>query len=97
MTDELDASVRLRISPSVYARPFGDELVLLDFGRGEYYGLDSVGAEIWRRLENGETLGAIADAITTGYDVERETAFSDIVRLVGEMRSRALVEVVGGR
>lgn len=96
MTDELDAAVVLRVSPSVYARPFGEELVLLDFGRGEYYGLDAVGAEIWRRASEGETLGAIADAITAAYDVTRETAFSDIVRLVEEMRSRALVEVTRG-
>ncbi|MBX3264005.1 MAG: PqqD family protein [Labilithrix sp.] len=85
---------KLRVSPRVYARAFGDEIVLLDFREGEYFGLDAIGAEIWRRIEAEATLGQVADGIVERYDVTRETALRDIALLVDAMRQKGLVEAV---
>ncbi len=93
MTPELVPTTRLRPAPSVYARAFGAEMVLLEFGRGEYYGLDEVGAVIWRRLEAGDTLGAVADHVATQFDVSRDVAFKDVVDLVAHMCDEALLTV----
>jgi hypothetical protein len=87
----MNESTRVKVSPSVYARPFGDELVLLEFGRGEYFALDAVGALVWRKLEEGLSLGEIADAVTAEHDVTREVAFRDIVDLVTHMRDERLL------
>jgi hypothetical protein len=84
---------RVAISPGVYARAFGDELVLLDFSRGEYFGLDELGAEIWKLAEAGETLGAIADHIVERFEVTHDVAFRDIVDLVTHMRDQGLVTI----
>ena len=93
MTESLDERSRVTISPSVYARAFGDEVVLLDFGKGEYYGLDAVGADVWRRLEAGDDLGAAADHVVRHYDVDRVEALRDILYLVTELRNHELVVV----
>jgi hypothetical protein len=85
---------KIRISPRVYARGFGEEIVLLDFAMGEYFGLDPVGAEIWRGLEKGESLRRIADAVVERWDVSHEEALRDIVELIGELAERTLVEPV---
>lgn len=87
----MNEGTRVTVSSSVYARPFGDELVLLEFGRGEYFALDAVGALVWRKLEEGKTLGEIADAVASEHDVAREVAFRDIVDLVSHMRDQNLV------
>jgi hypothetical protein len=84
---------RVVVAASVYARPFEAEIVLLDFSVGEYFGLDEVGAEVWRGLEGGRSLGAIADLISERFEVTREIALADIVSLVTEMRARNLVDV----
>jgi hypothetical protein len=91
MTLSLNAESRLRISPSVYVRAFGEELVLLDFARGEYFGLDALGATIWRRLEAGDPLGAIADVLVERYEVTRDVALNDVVQLVTRMHEQSLV------
>lgn len=83
---------RVRIAPSVYARAFGAEIILLEFHRGEYFGLDPIGADVWRLLEQGNTLGGTADALVERYDVSHETALRDIVSLVAHMRDSGLVE-----
>lgn len=95
MSSELDAKARVRVSPSVYARAFGEELVLLHFGRGEYFGLDEVGASIWRAIEadGAAAVDAIADVLVERYDVERPAALADVLRLVTEMRDASLLDV----
>lgn len=92
MTD-IGATTRLRPAPSIYARPFGEELVLLEFGKGEYFALDEIGARIWRGLESCQELAAIAADVASAYDVSAEEALADIVALVDDMRARSLVEV----
>ena len=87
----IQADTRVRVAPNVYARAFGDELVLLEFGRGEYFGLDVVGAAIWRGLEQGETLAEIADGIVRRWEVTKEDALRDVEALVSHMQREALV------
>lgn len=88
-------NTRVYISPNVYAREFGTELILLDFSRGEYFGLDDVGAEIWRHFERGDSLGVTADALTETFDVTREQALRDVRALATSMRASSLVNLVG--
>ena len=90
---ELTPESRVRAASSVYARPFGEEIVLLDFGRGEYFALDAIGAEVWRGIEQGKPLGTIAKGLALGYEVGEEKAYEDVVVLVRDMRSRSLVEM----
>jgi Coenzyme PQQ synthesis protein D (PqqD) len=82
---------RIQVSPSVYVRAFGQELVLLDFSRGEYFGLDETGAAIWRGLEAGKPLGEIADTLVERYDVARDVAYDDIVALVIHREGQSLI------
>jgi hypothetical protein len=91
MTEALDERSRVTISPSVYARAFGEEIVLLEFGKGEYFGLDEVGAVVWRRLEEGDDLGMAAEHVVRQYDVSREEALRDVVALVAELRNHDLL------
>lgn len=93
-TEPIVAESLVRIPSSVYARSFGDELVLLDFGRGEYFGLDEVGAVVWRLCEAGEPLHVIAAALVERYAVSYEAALDDIVELVTHMRDSHLVTIV---
>jgi hypothetical protein len=94
MTDaQVSPDARVRIPPNVYARAFGEEVVLLDFKRGEYFGLDAIGAEVWRGIEANETLASIAKRIVQRYEVSEEQALRDVTALVSQMTTERLVEV----
>jgi hypothetical protein len=81
----------LQPAEGVIFKTVGEELVLLDYDRGLYYGLDPIGARIWHLAAEGLTLGAIAETLTTEYEVERATAEEDVDRLVAELEERGLV------
>ena len=67
--------------------------MLLDFGRGEYFGLDAIGAAVWRGIEAGHSLGEISDAIVSQYEVQAEDADRDIIELVRHLQEESLVRV----
>jgi len=94
MSSDVGATTRLRISKSVYVRPFNEELVVLDFSRGEYFALDEVGARVWHHLEKGESLGDIARAIAGDYDVTESAALADILVLARDLVTQSLAERV---
>ena len=82
-----------KIAPHVYAREFDGELVLLDIGKGEYFGLDAVGARIWASISEGLTVDAIATRVSAEFEVEAEVARKDVDALLSEMRTHGLIEI----
>jgi hypothetical protein len=91
---EIGPATRVRVADNVHRRPFGDEIVLLDFARGEYFALDPVGAEMFELLASGESIESVAAAIVRRYDVALEVAVNDIVVLVTRLNGHGLVTVL---
>jgi hypothetical protein len=72
---------RVRCAEAVHARRFDEELVILDLAKGEYFALDDVGARLWAGLQEGRTLGEIAEEIVAEYDVPLTKAIADLAAL----------------
>ena len=48
---------------TVIAKMVGAEMVLLDYDRGIYYGLNPIGARVWQLLSEGHEVGLRADGV----------------------------------
>ena len=81
----------VRVSDQVVFKPVGEEMVLLDFQSGMYYGLDPIGVRIWQLIAAQRSLGDIVETLLGEYDVTRETLERDIDALVEELGSRGLI------
>jgi hypothetical protein len=68
----MNRSARLRISDDVIGTRVEDEVVLLNFDAGKYFGLKGVAARIWELLEGGTTLDAIVATIVKEFDAPSE-------------------------
>ena len=75
----------------VMARRVGDEVVVLDLERGEYFGLPAAGARIWELLLDGKSLGQVAEVIVNEYNVDLETAELDLIRLAEDLVAHGLL------
>ncbi len=82
---------RVRVKPSVLARPVGEQLVLLDLESGCYFSLNAVGAFIWHQLERGETSTAIVERIVAEYEVATAQAAADLDALLSDLIGHGLV------
>ena len=86
-------SATVAIAPDVLGSELGSEVVMLSLRDGTYYGLDEVGAEIWRLIQTPMTVGRIVASLVEMYDVDARQCRTDVIRLVAVLRDRRLVEV----
>ena len=81
----------MKPADGVVFKQVGDELVLLDFDRGIYYGLDPIGARMWQLLAAGQSADAAVEVLVDEYDVSREEVMRDLDRLISELREQRLL------
>ena len=81
----------MRPCPGVIAKMVGTEMVLLDYDRGVYYGLNPVGARVWQLLAEGEAVERILELLAGEYDVAREVLEADVAALLGDLEAKRLV------
>src|ERR1700730_7417732 len=69
------------------------EVAILNLDNGVYYGLDSVGAQMWKQIQEPTTLAQILAKLLRYYDVSSETLEFDIRRLLSELAAHGLVKI----
>jgi hypothetical protein len=70
------------------------EAVILNLKDCCYYGLDPVGASVWRALLNGPaSVAELRDRILAEFDVTPEQCEADLLQLLEEMRRTGLLEI----
>jgi hypothetical protein len=72
------------------------ETVILSLRTGMYYGLDAVGARIWRLLGTATRVDDIRDKIVQQFDVELGRCEHDVLNFLDEMARRGLIEIGDG-
>ena len=85
-------------SQSVVARVIAGETLIVPVRANvgdlaSIYSLNGTGTLIWKLLEHARTLGELAAAVASEYQVEASQAERDVNIFLEEMRSVGLVEV----
>lgn len=75
----------------------GAEAAILNTKNSVYYGLNPVGASIWRLLQKPRSIREIRDVIAGEYEVGVERLEKDLIGLVSEMVDQGLVEIQDGK
>lgn len=87
-----DRQIRPAATAMVRSLPDGSSVVL-DLETEKYFGLDTVGAEMWTALVENPTVAAARDRLLRHFDVEEARLDSDLAQFVDELESRGLVVV----
>jgi hypothetical protein len=90
----LASDALLRPVPSVLATTAGEDTVLLDLTRGQYYTLNAVGGRVWALLGEGCAITEIVRRLAAEYDAPAEAIAADVTSLLERMTRSALVERV---
>jgi len=71
----------------------GDEAAFYTCVSGVYYGLDPVGARIWKLLEQPKSVEDLRATILDEYDVESSKCETDLLSLLEKLRTEGLIEI----
>lgn len=69
------------------------ELVLMSVEQGLYFGLDPIGADIWRRIETPVRVSDLCAGLAADYDGDPLQIEHDVLALLSRMADRKLVAV----
>ena len=70
------------------------EAAILNLKTSTYFGLNTVGASIWKLVRESKTVSQIRDAIIQEYDVEPDRCEHDILELLQELSEHGLIEII---
>ena len=80
------------VSPEATASVHDDGVVILHLGNGRFYTCNGAGARIWRALEQRLSLEAIAQEISSAYEISLNTARQHTVRFLAQLELHALIQ-----
>lgn len=75
----------------------GDEAVILHLEDGTYYGLNPVGAAVWKLIERPRTVAQLRDAVVKEFEVGGAECERDLLSLLESLARSGLVEVGDGK
>jgi len=70
------------------------EAAILNLRTSTYFGLNTVGASIWKLVQEPKTVSQIRDAIIREYDVEPDRCEHDILELLQNLSKHGLIEII---
>ena len=71
-----------------------NELVLMDIEQGNYFGLDAIGTDIWRRLDGPVVVSDLCAALGEEYDADADTIKRDVLALLERLIAEGLIEIL---
>jgi hypothetical protein len=93
-THRIETTTIVRASPDQLAAKVGDEIVMMGIEHGRYYGLNELGAEIWRRIAEPKSVDVLCQELETIYDVTPEICRGEVIDFLGSLDQNGLIEVV---
>lgn len=83
-------------SPSIVTRKTGNEYVLVPVANNiadmnSVYTLNETGAFIWELINGKKSVGDLIEALTEEYEIDRETATSDVFSLIDKMSKYLII------
>jgi len=85
---------RIAVSQDQVSCDLSGEAAILNLKAGVYYGLNTVGASIWKLIQEPRTIKEIRDALLEEYDVEPKRCEQDILELLEELSTHELIKIV---
>jgi hypothetical protein len=80
-------------SPSVLTAEIDGEVVMMSIEQGQYFGLDDIGSDIWKRLDSPCAFADLIDRLAADYDAERASIAADVRSLLESMAARDVVRL----
>jgi len=85
-------------SPNIVTRKTGNEYVLVPIANNiadmnSVFTLNETGAFIWELIDGKRNVEDIIKVLTTEYDIDKETAISDVVSFVSDMNKYLIINI----
>ncbi len=89
---EITADTVITLSEGVLYSDLDDQVVVMNIESGEYFDIDPVGAFIWKRIEELQTVAAVCAALVDEYDVAPDQCEKETIEFLQELSELGAIE-----
>ena len=82
----------VEIGDSVIYQDLQDEVVILNLASQQYYGLDDVGAAMWKPLLDRREVASATRQLATEFDVDSDVVRADLYALIRQLMESGLLK-----
>ena len=83
---------KMKTCAGVLSTEVDGQAVLMHVEKGIYFGLNDVGALVWRELGSEATIEELCEAVISEFDVETDECKNDVQDLLAQLAEQGLVE-----
>jgi len=83
----------LKRSTEVIASEVEDEVVMMSLKNGKYYGLDNIGGDIWKMLEEPQSVIDVCRKLMQEYKVDIDTCKKDVLVFIEDLIEQEIILV----
>ena len=65
---------------------------MVNIDQGNYFGLNTVGSDIWEILNEFKSIDQIVELLMESYEIDRETCMSEVKSFIDRLTENDLVE-----
>ena len=91
----MELQTKVKAPDGVMSTQLDGEAVLMHVSKGIYFGLNDVGAFIWKLMAKPVSIWELCRAVEQEFDVLSELCEGDILTLMEQLGDKELVEIVG--
>lgn len=89
-----DPTEHLAHSPQIFAAAADGQIVLMQIEDGEYFSLDAIGSEIWRRLEVSKRVDVLIAELQDYFDGDAATIEREVIDFLSLLKDSGLIVTV---
>ena len=90
----LDPEQLVKRSSDIIASEVDGEVVMMSVDKGMYFGMDSIGGDIWKKLEEPKTISRICEELNQEYAAELNTIQKDVNLFMKDLLDQNIIELV---
>ena len=84
----------IKRSPEIVHTDMDGETVMMSIEQGNYYGIDSIGSDIWNMLEGEMSIEDLCLKLCEKYDVEESQCQQDVISFLEKMQEHKVIVVI---
>jgi hypothetical protein len=88
----LDISVVTAAKDRIWCE-MGGEAVILNLDSGVYYGLNTIGARVWKMIQEPKAVSELLSSLLETYDVAPERCATDLLSLLQDLAANELIVI----
>jgi len=69
-----------------------DEIVMVNITQGNYFGLNSVGSDIWELLNEPRTVDELCEVLVEDYDIDLKSCKDQVSDFIKELEKQKLIQ-----